>query len=482
MILYSTCNKREKVTFRDAVIKGIADDGGLYMPLNIPVLPESFFKNINKLSFKEISFRVVDALLEKEIPEEDLWEIIESCMNFRPEVRDLEDNSPKTNSLKVNSSNSRIYVMELFHGPTLAFKDFGARFMAGMLSYFNRGDWEEKTGNRGGNVAGWGNVDLAVGSRQNITVLVATSGDTGSAVANGFHNVPGVRVVLLYPSGRVSKIQEQQLTTLGGNITAVEVNGSFDDCQSLVKRAFADMELRSRVKLTSANSINIARLIPQSFYYHYAYSRIKLYSAVNQKRVPLIFSVPSGNLGNLTGGLIAMRMGLPVHKFIAAGNANDVLPDYLQSGRFTPKPSVRTISNAMDVGNPGNLSRIRELFGNDHKMIGSVVFSRSNSDSMTIRAIREVYEKHGYLLDPHGAVGYLAIQDYLEKYPGVYNTVLLETAHPAKFTETFKSATGVEVALPERLSACLAKEKKAVYMENSYEELKRRLVDEKSVI
>lgn len=427
------------------------------MPLNIPVLPGSFFKNIDKLSFKEISFRVAGALLDKEIPEENLWEIIESCMNFRPEVRDLEIKSPDANSLKIKNQDSRSYVLELFHGPTLAFKDFGARFMAGVLSYFHKG---------GGD----------------ITVLVATSGDTGSAVANGFQNVKGVRVVLLYPSGKVSRIQEQQLTTLGGNIVAVEVNGSFDDCQSLVKRAFADFELRESMKLTSANSINIARLIPQSFYYHYAYSRLKLYSAGNQKRVPLIFSVPSGNLGNLTGGLIAMRMGLPVHKFIAAVNANDVLPEYLQSGRFTPKPSVRTISNAMDVGNPSNLSRIRELFGDDHRMIGSVVFSRSYSDSMTIRAIREVYDKHGYLLDPHGAVGYLGIQDYLEKYPGVYNTVLLETAHPAKFPETVKKATGVEVALPERLSACLAKEKKALFIENCYEELKRRLIGEKFVI
>ncbi len=476
MILYSTSNRNNKVSFREGVIKGISDDGGLYMPVNIPKLPDSFYSDIHKYNFKEIAFKVSSALLENEIPDEDLWGIIDSCMNFQPEVKSLEATSPG-----IKNPDSRSYVLELFHGPTLAFKDFGARFMAGVLSYFNSKEWEKDSGKsnkdctRSANRGGTGNTP-------DITVLVATSGDTGSAVANGFQNVKGVRVVLLYPSGKVSRIQEQQLTTLGGNIVAVEVNGSFDDCQSLVKRAFADFELRESMKLTSANSINIARLIPQSFYYHYAYSRLKLYSAGNQKRVPLIFSVPSGNLGNLTGGLIAMRMGLPVHKFIAAVNANDVLPEYLQSGRFTPKPSVRTISNAMDVGNPSNLSRIRELFGDDHRMIGSVVFSRSYSDSMTIRAIREVYDKHGYLLDPHGAVGYLGIQDYLEKYPGVYNTVLLETAHPAKFPETVKKATGVEVALPERLSACLAKEKKALFIENCYEELKRRLIGEKFVI
>ncbi len=441
MILYSTGNRNIRVSFREGVIKGISDDGGLFMPLSIPRLPGSFYSNIQKYDFKEIAFKVSSALLENEIPDNDLRKIIDGCFNFEPEIKELEEGH---------------YILELFHGPTLAFKDFGARFMAGVLSYFNSGNWKENPKNSDGD----------------ITVLVATSGDTGSAVANGFHNVPGVRVVLLYPSGRVSKIQEQQLTTLGGNITAVEVNGSFDDCQNLVKRAFADPELRSRAWLTSANSINIARLIPQSFYYHYAYSRLK------NRDLPLIFSVPSGNLGNLTGGLIAMKMGLPVHKFIAAVNSNDVLPEYLQSGRFTPKPSVQTISNAMDVGNPSNLSRIRDLFGDDHKLIGSVVLSKSYSDSQTISAIREVYEKHGNLLDPHGAVGYLAIQDYLKKYPGVYNTVLLETAHPAKFAETVKSATGVEVAIPERLSVCLAKEKKAVFLENSFENFRSFLLSQ----
>jgi threonine synthase len=430
MILYSTSNRDLRISFRDSVIKGLADDGGLYMPLNIKRLPESFFMSMHKSSFTEIAFRVADALLENEIPSGDLKEIIESCMDFRPEMRMLEE---------------KFYVLELFHGPTLAFKDFGARFMAGVLSYFNR-------------------------DNNDITVLVATSGDTGSAVANGFHNVKGIKVVLLYPSGRVSLIQEQQLTTLGGNITAVEVNGSFDDCQSLVKRAFADRTLREELRLTSANSINIARLIPQSFYYYYAYSVLK------KVDFPLVFSVPSGNLGNLTGGLIAMRMGLPVHKFIAAVNDNDVFPEYLESGIFAPKPSLRTISNAMDVGNPSNLSRIQDLFGNDHKIINSVIFSRSYNDPMTETAIKEVFDKYGYLLDPHGAVGYLAIKGYLKKFPGSYNTVLLETAHPAKFPDVAGRAAGIAVPVPERLAICMEKEKKAVFLENSYEQFRSLLL------
>jgi threonine synthase len=459
MILYSTNNVNNKVSFREAVLQGLASDGGLFMPQSLPHFSPAFIKKLRGLNFSELSFRLAreilaDEISSGEIPERDLERIVYNALNFDAPLKDIGNNT---------------YVLELFHGPTLAFKDFGARFLAGIISHFGL----ERT-----------------------VVLVATSGDTGSAVANGFHNVPGVDVVILYPSGKVSKIQEQQLTTLGGNVTALEVNGTFDDCQRMVKEAFADTSLRKRLNLSSANSINIARLLPQSFYYFYAAAQLATrdsqLSGGPSNRAderPLIFSVPSGNFGNLTAGLFAMQMGLPVHRFIAAVNSNDIFPNYLQTGKFEPKPSIPTLSNAMDVGNPSNFARIQALFGNA-AAAEKVIFSHSYSDQQTLDAIREIYTQHSYLMDPHGAVGYLALQEYLHQQgsshkadcstqtsrlhqtSGSYelggsyqpsglnqskgfNSIILETAHPAKFAETVKRATGIEVKIPDSLARCL---------------------------
>ncbi|PKO98113.1 MAG: threonine synthase [Bacteroidetes bacterium HGW-Bacteroidetes-8] len=472
MILYSTNNINNKVSFREAVLQGLASDGGLFMPQSLPHFTPEFIKNLRGLSFSELSFRLAreilaDEISSGEIPERDLERIVYNALNFDAPLKDLGNNT---------------YVLELFHGPTLAFKDFGARFLAGIISHFGL----ERT-----------------------VVLVATSGDTGSAVANGFHNVPGVDVVILYPSGKVSKIQEQQLTTLGGNVTALEVNGTFDDCQRMVKEAFADTSLRKRLNLSSANSINIARLLPQSFYYFYAAAQLATRDSqlsggtshfsgstshlsgstshlsggpsnrADEQR--LLFSVPSGNFGNLTAGLFAMQMGLPVHRFIAAVNSNDIFPNYLQNGKFEPKPSIPTLSNAMDVGNPSNFARIQSLFGNA-AAAGKVIFSQSYSDPQTLEAIREIYTQHSYLMDPHGAVGYLALQEYLhqqgsshqtsestltnESYqPKGFNSIILETAHPAKFAETVKRATGVEVKIPDSLAKCLTLKKRSIKIE-----------------
>ena len=482
MKLYSTNNKNYKVSFREAVLQGLAPDGGLFMPESLPNLSPAFIKSLTGLNFSELSFRLAREILAEEIhsgeiPEGDLERIVYTALNFDAPLVNLEDGTS---------------VLELFHGPTLAFKDFGARFLAGMISHFG----VEKT-----------------------VVLVATSGDTGSAVANGFHNIPGVDVIILYPSGKVSRIQEQQLTTLGGNVTALEVNGTFDDCQRMVKEAFADSSLRKRFNLSSANSINIARLLPQSFYYFYAATRPAGrhsspagrhsspaggtssqaggqsspagWSSFLPDGRPLVFSVPSGNFGNLTAGLFAMQMGLPVHRFIAAVNSNDIFPYYLQTGHFEPKPSIPTLSNAMDVGNPSNFARIQALFGNAGAA-RKVIFSRSYSDPQTLEAIREIHTRHNYLMDPHGAVAYLALQDYLRSSspylqstspeshsqtsltsptpaadlnPAVrhnnFNSIILETAHPAKFAETVEQASGAQVVIPEALAHCLQLEKRS---------------------
>ncbi len=468
MKLFSTKNKNYKVGFREAVLQGLAPDGGLFMPESLPRFSPSFINSLSGLSFSELSFRLAreilaDEILSGEIPERDLERIVYTALNFDAPLVQLDSNTS---------------VLELFHGPTLAFKDFGARFLAGIISHYGL----EKT-----------------------VVLVATSGDTGSAVANGFHNVPGVDVIILYPSGKVSRIQEQQLTTLGGNVTALEVNGTFDDCQRMVKEAFADASLRKRFNLSSANSINIARLLPQSLYYFYAATRL----AADGR--PLVFSVPSGNFGNLTAGLFAMQMGLPVHRFIAAVNSNDIFPNYLQTGKFEPKPSIPTLSNAMDVGNPSNFARIQALFGNA-VAAGKIIFSRSYSDPQTLEAIREIHTRHNYLMDPHGAVAYLALQDYLHiTSPGSdshtpsndshtpssdshtpssdshtpannmssstdlnhaarhnnFNSIILETAHPAKFAETVEQATGAKVTIPEALSRCMQLKKQSTKVDPS---------------
>ncbi len=428
MKFYSTNSNNIAVTFREAVLKGIADDGGLFMPAELPKLSESFIKNISDLSFKEISFQAAKNLLKDDLPEEALVKIIDSAITFDAPLVKLND---------------QISILELFHGPTLAFKDFGARFMAEVMSYLNKDEDKE------------------------IIILVATSGDTGSAVANGFLNADGIKVVMLYPSGRVSKIQEQQLTTLDQNITALEVDGTFDDCQRLVKQAFADASLKDHAALSSANSINIARLIPQSFYYFNAYARIE------DKKLPFYVSVPSGNFGDLTGGLFAQRMGLPVSKFIAAVNANDVFPKYLATSLFETKPSVRTLSNAMDVGNPSNFARILDLYGHNYQALKDDIYSRSFSDIDTISAIKEVFSKYNYMMDPHGAVGYLALKKFIEDTKQrEFNGIFLETAHPSKFADIVEKVLNKKIQIPDILQACLIKKKKSVKISKEYQELK----------
>ncbi len=431
MKFYSTNNKQVQVSFREAVLKGIADDGGLFMPNGIPKLPEIFFRDIEKYSFQEIGFEVAKLFID-DINEVDLRTIIKNAISFPAPLVRLSNN---------------ISILELFHGPTLAFKDFGAKFLANFLTYYLK-DEEKET-----------------------LILVATSGDTGSAVANGFYEKEGIKVALLYPSGKVSRTQEQQLTTLGKNIFAFEIDGVFDDCQQLVKHAFHDSELKNIFSMTSANSINIARLLPQSFYYFEAYKQVK------DKSLPFVVSVPSGNFGNLTAGLIALAMGLPVHRFIAAVNANDVFFNYLQNGKFEPKPSVLTLSNAMDVGNPSNFARIISLFENDVNLIRKKISSSRYDDKQTLSAIKEVKEKYQYTVDPHGAVGYLALKKYLhETGQENVNGVILETAHPAKFSEIVDKVLEEKTAIPERLSACFEKEKVSVMTNKDYASFKEALV------
>jgi threonine synthase len=423
---YSTNNKNQKVSLREAVIQGLAPDNGLYMPEQIPVLPNSFFESLSKLSFQEIGFQVAKNLIGDDIPTSELKRIVDHTIQFDAPLVKIEEN---------------IFSLELFHGPTLAFKDFGARFLSGLLGYFaNQQD-------------------------KNITILVATSGDTGSAVANGFLNVPGTKVIILYPSGKVSDIQEKQFTTLGANITALEIDGTFDDCQRLVKQAFMDEPLKKRLFLTSANSINIARLIPQSFYYFYACSQL------NEKQEPIVFSVPSGNFGNLTAGLLAKRMGLPIHRFIAATNQNDIVPNYLRTKLFSPRPSIQTISNAMDVGNPSNFARMLDLYQNDFESLSSDVLGFHYSDEQTNRAVKEVFKSKNYILDPHGAIGYLGLKEYMKSHPNSPG-IFLETAHPVKFGEVVQRAINQSIEMPDRLNVFLKKEKQTIKMNVSFEELK----------
>ena len=432
MKFYSTNNKNNIASFKDAVLKGIADDGGLFMPASLPKLQDSFINNISSIPFKEISYTIAKNLLHEDLTDNVLSDIINSAINFDAPIVKLDD---KTN------------ILELFHGPTLAFKDFGARFMAETISYLNKDSDKE------------------------IVILVATSGDTGSAVANGFYKADGIKVVLLYPGGKVSKIQEQQLTTLGGNITALEVDGTFDDCQRLVKQAFLEAQLTQKMTLSSANSINIARLIPQSFYYFYAYAQ------VSKKGMPVIISVPSGNFGNLTAGLFARGMGLPVKQYIAAANANDVFPVYLRTSVYTPKPSVRTLSNAMDVGNPSNFARILDLYGQNYNTIKNIIYSASFSDERTKSAMQEVYNKYNYKIDPHGAVGYLAFQQFIKENDiNNYTGVILETAHPAKFADIVEDVIKKNIEIPERLRLCLDKEKQSVKISKNFDDLKNFLL------
>ena len=431
MKLYSTNNIKELVSLRQAVLQGLPSDNGLFMPQEIPSLPLSFYQKIESLSFKEIAFEVCSSLFQGVIPEVDLHHIVEKSIDFPAPLVKLTD---------------QIHILELFHGPSLAFKDFGARFMAQLMSYFNRGEDKE------------------------LVILVATSGDTGGAVAAGFHKTPGIKVVILYPSGKVSPLQEKQLTTLGHNISAIEIDGTFDDCQALVKKAFLDQDLQSNIRLTSANSINISRLIPQTFYYFEAYKQLK------DKSTPVVFTVPSGNFGNLTAGLLAQKMGLPIYHFIAATNSNDVVPSYLQTGKYSPKPSVRTISNAMDVGNPSNFARMQNLYGSTWNKIKSDISGFSFSDDETRIAIKSVFKQFNYVIDPHGAVGYLAASEYLKNH-SLTQHVILETAHPSKFMEEVNSILNTQIDIPERLATLADKEKEADFLSLSFGSFKTWLLN-----
>ncbi len=405
MKFYSTRDRTHLVSLREAVVHGLAPDQGLYMPATIPTLSSDFYAGLKGRSFHEIAFDVAASIFGGDVEPAALRRIIDHTLQFDAPLVEVDDN---------------LFALELFHGPTMAFKDFGARFLSRLHGHFAR-----------------------VESRD-IVVLVATSGDTGGAVANGFFGVEGTRVVILYPSGKVSPLQEKQFTTLGSNITAVEVNGTFDDCQRLVKEAFADDELNRSCLLTSANSINIARLVPQMFYYFYAFGQARLQ--------PSIFSVPSGNFGNLTAGLMARRMGLPVRTFIAATNANDVVPEFMKTGIFSPRPSIATISNAMDVGNPSNVERMMDLYDRNIVALRDDVVAFSCSDDETREAMRQVYRNKGYILDPHGAVAYLALKNFVAETRFKGTGIFLATAHPAKFKETVESTLNVTIDLPPNLA------------------------------
>ncbi|MFN8353029.1 MAG: threonine synthase [Spirosomataceae bacterium] len=431
MQLYSTNHQSPVVSLEEAVFRGLPPDNGLYMPEVIPAMPASFFEHIQDLSLQEIAFEVSSVLLGDDISATDLAQIVERAITFEAPVVEVEPNK---------------YVLELFHGPSMAFKDFGARFMASLMSYFLQK------------------------SQKEIRILVATSGDTGGAVAQGFFNTPGISVTILYPSGKVSDIQEKQLTTLGGNVKALEVDGTFDDCQWLVKQAFLDAELTSRFNLASANSINISRLIPQSFYYFGTYAQLK------KTGKPLVISVPSGNFGNLSAGVIAYRMGLPVQQFIAATNINNIVPRYLASGYYEPKPSQETISNAMDVGNPSNFIRMKILGGNSYERVASLISGAYYDDNQTKVALKDVYERTGYIMCPHTGVAYLGLSDYMNRIAQDVTGVFLSTAHYAKFLDVVEGTLGQQVPVPERLSALLELPKQATPMSTQFDDFKAYLL------
>lgn len=432
MKLFSTNNSAIRVSLEEAVLMGLPPDNGLYMPEHIPVLDPDFWVDLPAQSFSDTAFKVAVALIGDAIDRKELELIIDRSMNFPVPLVSLDDDTS---------------VLELFHGPSLAFKDFGARFMAELMGHFNRN------------------------KNQDLIILVATSGDTGGAVAAGFHRVPGVQVVVLYPSGKVSPLQEKQLTTWGDNIQALEIDGDFDACQALVKAAFLDSEIRSTLRLSSANSINIARLIPQSFYYFEAYKQARVYGE------KIVFSVPSGNYGNLSAGLIAYKMGLPVHQFIAASNANDVVPRYLNTGMYSPTPTIATLSNAMDVGNPSNFPRILSLLGSTWNNIKEQVKGYTFSDDQVKEIIQRVYQLEGYTLDPHTAVGYLAWKAYSSAYAETsVRGIVLGTAHPAKFLETVEAATGHTVQVPEHLTSLTKQQKQATFLSNNFKDFKEWLL------
>lgn len=414
-------------------MKGLSPDGGLFMPEVIPQLDSAFFKNLNNLSIQDIGFEVARLFIDDEVSDVDLKSIVDDSINFEAPLIELD---------------SELSILELFHGPTLAFKDFGARFMARTMSHFLQD------------------------SDEVVNILVATSGDTGSAVASGFYGVEGVNVYLLYPSGKVSDIQEMQLTTFDKNIIVLEIDGTFDDCQALVKSAFVDEEINSKMKLSSANSINIARLIPQSFYFFNAYKQLE------DKSKDVYISVPSGNLGNLTAGLLAKKMGLPIKKFIGATNSNSVFTEFIASGKYEPRSSVKTLSNAMDVGAPSNLARIQSLYEED-SIILEDISSNTHNDDQTIKKIKETYQKHNYIIDPHGAVGMLALEQFVrEQNIENYSGIVVETAHPAKFKDTVDEALDIDIKLPEALQKCMLKEKKTTKLPSDYSEFKGYLLQQ----
>ncbi len=433
MKYYSTNRKAPMADLQEAVVKGLASDRGLYMPERIKILPTEFYETIDQLSFREIAYRVADAFFGEDIPADVLKQIVYDTLNFDVPL------------VQVSES---IYSLELFHGPTLAFKDVGARFMARLLGYFIR-----KEGQR------------------EVNVLVATSGDTGSAVANGFLGVEGIHVYVLYPKGKVSEIQEKQFTTLGRNITSIEVDGVFDDCQALVKSAFMDAELNAHLSLTSANSINVARFLPQAFYYFYAYAQLKKIGKTDQ----VVICVPSGNFGNITAGLFGKRMGLPVKRFIASNNANDIFYQYLRNGVYEPRASIQTIANAMDVGDPSNFARILDLYEGSYTAISAEISGTTYDDVQIAETLKEVYAKYGYLLDPHGACGYRALKERLQ--PGETG-VFLETAHPAKFKQTVEEIIQTEVSIPEKLVAFMRGEKQSVAMTKEFADFKAYLMEQ----
>jgi threonine synthase len=427
----STGKDASLTSLRGAVLRGLAPDGGLYMPVEIARRAPDELEEFRRLPFTEVCFRVVRPFAGPEVPEEVLWQVVSEAINF---------------PVKLVSLSPGLHILELFHGPTLAFKDFGARFMARLMGYFVRGE------------------------TRTLTVLVATSGDTGSAVAHGFLGVSGIRVVILYPSKRISEAQEKQFTTLGENITALEVAGTFDDCQRLVKQAFSDVELNKRAFLTSANSINIGRLLPQMFYHVAAYRQLPVAS------VPLIVSVPSGNFGNLTAGIFAKRIGLPVARFIASTNVNDVVPEYLRTGQFHPRPATPTYSNAMDVGSPNNFPRLLDLCRNRLEYVQREIWGHGATDEETLGAMKSVHERFNYIADPHTAVGSLGWEAYKREHPEPAQGLVLATAHPAKFADVVTKAIGAAPPLPDRLAAYLKRDKLSLPMSNAYEDLKQFLV------
>jgi len=431
MNFYSLNHKAPDTSFKEAVIKGLASDRGLYFPKSITKLPDSFFESISDLSQTEIAFEAIKQFLSPEIPEDELFKIVEETLCFDFPV------------VKVNDT---ISSLELFHGPTMAFKDVGARFMSRCLGYFNQNQKKETV------------------------VLVATSGDTGGAVANGFLGVEGIKVVILYPSGKVSEVQEKQLTTLGQNITALEVDGVFDDCQDMVKQAFLDHSITDHIQITSANSINVARWLPQMFYFFFAYQQL------HKQHKNIVFSVPSGNFGNICAGFMAQQLGLPIHHLIAANNRNKVVTTYLESEVYEPLPTIQTLSNAMDVGNPSNFIRIQEIFKNDFDALKTNLSSFSYTDEETLEGMKQLYEMYDYVADPHGAIGFLAAKEYQKENPDTH-AVFLETAHPSKFLDVVEKVIPKQIELPPQIQEVMDQDKKSTSI-TTYEELKSILLEQ----